>query len=129
MKMKNNIYLLIFIITVLYIINNNKPKKEDYINLKYDYCKEYEDNNQDCPYRIKYKSGIPQINQSFKMNTNSVNQTNCKIKPLYDQNLLSEQQMIIKPQCADKKQVEFIKFAGKYPVAIKSNNNINVCGK
>lgn len=119
--MDKKIYLLIFMIIIMFLIN--KQNKDNFINI--DYCKEYDNKNQHCPYRVKYRPGIQQINTPFEFDIQNDKQYNCnkKPKPLYNQDLLET-----KPKC-EKKQ-EFIMFAGKYPVAIKNNNNnSDICGK
>lgn len=136
MKVNNKLLLLIFIIVALLIIN--KKERDNFTNVKYDYdfCEEYEKDNQHCPYRVKYKPGMHDVDRSFELNLKtSNNDCNCKkdIKPLYDQDLLADprqEPVIVKPKCAEKQNPEFIMFAGKYPVHIKNNNkNNNTCGK
>lgn len=113
LSMNKNIILLIFLFLLFVIINKNP--KESYANLRYDFCEEYEKNNQHCPYRLKNKIGIIRnhsMNQNNNNNSNNNNNNCATIKPTSN-------------------GPEFIMFADKYPVYVKKNDNStqNICGK
>jgi hypothetical protein len=122
------VYLIIFIVIVMIVIDKNQ--KDTFVNL----CQSYNQNGVHCPHRVKYRNGQANINKQFTMDKKC--QKAKKIMSLYNSNLSLTNGLNnnLTKNCAEvnqektKKQLEFIKFADKYPVAIKSKNT-NLCGK
>lgn len=105
----------------------DKNQKDTFINL----CQSYNQNGVHCPHRVKYRNGQVDIKKQLMIEQNC--QKDKKIMSLYNSNLSLNNDLT--KNCAEvnqennkKTQLEFIKFADKYPVAIKSNNT-NLCGK
>jgi hypothetical protein len=125
------VYLIIFIVITMIVIDKNQ--KDTFINL----CQSYNQNGLHCPHRVKYRNGQPTIEKPFMMDQNYNCQNEKQIASLYNSDLLLTNGLTngLTNNCADnnqeeskQKQLEFIKFADKYPVAIKSKNT-NLCGK
>lgn len=126
--MNKNIYLVIFIIVILILIN--KSQRDQFTN----FCESYEKNGEHCPYRIKYRDGIKKpISNDLTIN-NALSDWGCDCNktsqttpnPTSTSNDTSNEDVPM-PSCTQKP--DFLMFAGKYPVGIKTKNNTNLCGK
>lgn len=123
-------YLIIFLVISIYFI---KSQRDSFV----DFCKQYNDHGQHCPYRVKFKDGIntSSYNTLWDMNMDTNKQCNCdkQNKPmpsLYDKDILKgtygNNAKVVKPKCKPtKKKPEFIMFADKYPVKIKNNSKMD----
>jgi hypothetical protein len=120
-------YLIIFIVIAIIIVNQNQ--KDMFVNI----CQSYNHNGIHCPYRVKYRDGTPTINKPLIMNQNCDCQKDKKILSLYNSDLLLTNNLTkncteVNQENSKHKPLNFIKFADKYPVAIKIKNT-NLCGK
>ena len=137
--MNKTIYLVFFILISLLLLKN----QDNFVN----FCQAYDDTNQHCPYRVKFKDGINTTRPSpLTIDINQECKCDCDKKKvegvsMYNNDILNgtylvqqHKSNIISPECKNENaenKPEFIKFAGKYPVKVKgkNNNNIKVCRK
>jgi hypothetical protein len=125
-------YLIAFIVISIVLL---KTQRDPFV----DFCKSYDNHGQHCPYRVKFKNGIDTSSYNIlsDMNMDINKQCNCdkqnkEISPLYNQDILNgtygvkNNVEIVEPKCNQpKKKTEFIMFADKYPVQVKSNSKMN----
>lgn len=138
--MNKTIYLIFFILISLLIL---KQKQDNFVN----FCQPYNNANQHCPYRVKFKDGVSTYRPGpLTIDINKECKCDCDKKKveaasLYDKDILNgtylvqqNKNNIVSPKCKEvaeeEKKPEFIMFADKYPVKIKSKkNNTKICGK